>query len=288
VSKKSKVPYILRVIPKVFPWVEKIAQPLATRFFVYLFFTPIRYRTPEKEQKAESFSQNFEVHITGKRIQCYQWGNAPKSVLVGHGWAGRATQLRRFVKPLLKAGYQVIGFDGPAHGKSDGRSTNLDEFQETLQTIIKKIGTVEAIIAHSFGGVASLYAISNGLPVKTLVNIASPVIGQEIINSFLKGMNGSAKTGEAFRQYVLKKSGKRFEEFSALEFIKHVPTDFKLLLLYDEDDLEVTMAHPQELLKVYPQAEFIQTKGLGHTRILKDDSVINSVVTFIQRHSSNP
>jgi hypothetical protein len=86
---------------------------------------------------------------------------------------------------------------------------------------------------------------------------------------------------------VLKKSGKTFEEFSSLEFIKHVPPDLALLLVHDEDDKDVTLAHSKELMKRYLLAKLVQTKGLGHTRILKDDLVIRDIVTFVDRHSSN-
>jgi predicted alpha/beta hydrolase family esterase len=149
------------------------------------------------------------------------------------------------------------------------------------------VGNVQAIVAHSFGGAASLYAIANGLPVKTLVNIASPTIGEEIIKTFLRAINGSAKTGEEFKRYIQETYGKSFDQFSSLEFIKYVPPDLHLLLVHDEDDRDVSLDHSKALMKQYLLAKLLQTKGLGHTRILKDDQVIREVVTFIERHSSN-
>lgn len=284
-KKPIKKPLLLRLIPAVFPWVERLAPALANRFFRYLFFTPIGYPTPEKEQKAAAFADSFMLPVGAMNIQCYKWGNADKTILVVHGWAGRATQFRRFVKPLLAQGYQVIGFDGPAHGKSSGKSTNLNEFLQTIQELNRQY-TIRAIIAHSFGGVASLYAIAEGLPVKTLVTIASPTIADEIVNTYLRAIGGSAKTGTAFKEFILKKYGKPFEAYSSLHFIKQVPADLNLLLVYDEDDQEVAMKHPQELLKLFPQASLLKTTGLGHTRILRSNDVIREIVTFIGRHSS--
>ena len=241
----------------------------------------------KRNRKAETFSEKFTILVHGKKIQCYKWGNSNKTVIVAHGWAGRATQFRRFVKPFLNAGYQVVGFDGPAHGKSEGKNTNLDEFKDLLQQLVNQFGNVHAIVAHSFGGAASLYALTQGLPVKSLVNIASPAVADEIINTFLRAMNGSKKTGEAFKEYLQRTTGKNYDQFAALSFIKKVPTSLNLLLVYDEDDKEVTLVHPQALLKEFPQATYIQTRGLGHTRILKNNDVIHNVVTFVQRHSSN-
>ena len=260
---------------------------MANRFFAYLFFTPIGYPTPEQELKSEGFAEKFILTVEGIKIQCYRWGESTKTVLVVHGWAGRATQLRRFVKPFIKEGYQVVGFDGPAHGKSSGRSTNLNEFLSVIRALNNRF-TIEAMVAHSFGGVACLYAIAEGVPVKTLVNIASPTIADEIIHTYLKALGGSAKTGEAFKQFVIRKYGKPFDAYASLSFIKRVPADFNLLLVHDENDREVGMDHPTELMRVFPQAQLSKTSGLGHTRILKENAVIREVVTFIRSHSSEP
>lgn len=285
--KKNKTPLLLRIIPSVFPWVERLAPGIANRFFIFLFFTPFKYAATEKERKAETFSQKFTISVLNKKIQCYRWGTSTKTVLVVHGWAGRATQFRRFIKPLLETGYQVVGFDGPAHGQSEGRSTNPQEFRAVIEQLVNQIGTVKAILTHSFGGITALYAVTNGVPVNTVVNIASPTISDEIINTYLKAIGGSKKTGDAFKKYVLKQTGKPFSDFSALEFIKHAPKDLNLLLVHDEGDKDVTIDHPKELVKRFPKAQLIQTKGLGHTRILKDNNVIQDIVTFIERHSSN-
>jgi pimeloyl-ACP methyl ester carboxylesterase len=265
---------------------ERMMPAVANRFFAFLFFTPIGYSTPEKELKSENFAKKFILTIGTLRIQCYQWGDSPKTILVVHGWAGRATQFRRFVKPFIKEGYQVVGFDGPAHGKSTGRSTNLNEFLNVIKTLHERFKNIDGIIAHSFGGVASIYAVAEGLPVRNLITIASPTIADEIINTYLKALGGSVKTGKAFKAWILRKYGKPFEEYSSLAFIKRVPADLNLLIVHDEDDQEVSMDHPKELIKIFPRAELYKTSGLGHTRILRDNEVIRQVVTFIRSHSS--
>jgi esterase/lipase len=285
-KKKSKTPLALRIIPSVFPIIERLAPAIANRFFAYLFFTPIGYPTPEKELKSEKFAKKFILPVNDMRIQCYQWGESPKTVLMVHGWAGRATQFRRFVKAFINEGFQVVGFDGPAHGRSSGRSTNLNEFLKVIEALKDRYKSIDGIIAHSFGGVASLYAIAEGLPVRNLITIASPTIANEIINTYLKALGGSEKTGKAFKEFVLQKYGKPFEEFSSLTFIKRVPSDFNLLLVHDDNDQEVSMDHPNELIKIFPQARIYKTSGLGHTRILRDNDVIREVVTFIRSHSS--
>lgn len=284
-KKKNVTPLPLRIIPVVFPWIERLAPALALRFFVHLFITPFRYKTPEKELEVIKTSEKFSVNLDGKKIQCYSWGSGP-AVLFVHGWAGRGTQLRKFIEPLNRIGFKAVAMDGPAHGGSEGKSTNPEEFSRAISLIVQKIGNVSAIIAHSFGGIGSLSAISTGLPVKTLINIASPTIGDEIIKNYLRALNGSAKTGEAFKKRILEKTGKSFDEITSLELVKKVPADLNLLLVHDEGDKEVSMSHPKALVAQFPRAQLYQTKGLGHNRILKDEEVIKYIVTFIIHHSS--
>ena len=105
-----------------------------------------------------------------------------------------------------------------------------------LFEIEKSIGKIEGVITHSFGGVATLYSVMNGLKINTLINIASPAIGDDIIDTYLKAMNGSPKTGDFFRKYVFKRTGKPFYEFSAEYFIQHVPADINILLIHDQGD----------------------------------------------------
>jgi hypothetical protein len=285
-KKKDKMPTALKVIRWVYPKLETAIPFLAYRLFVYIFFTPLRYRPTEKERKAVLFSEMFTITAAGKKIQCYRWGSFSRYVLVVHGWAGRATQFRRFIKPLNNAGYSVVGFDGPAHGKSEGRNTDILEYETVLKTFVEQQGIPDAIIAHSFGGAAVIFAAAHGLPVKKLINIASPSIGDEIIDTYLKAINGSEKTKLFFKKYVLQKTGKPFDAFTASYKIKEVKQPMELLLVHDEGDNEVSMNHPLAIQKVYPKAELLRTTGLGHTRILKDNAVIRQVVTFIERPSS--
>lgn len=283
-SKKSKVPFALRSIQWLFPKVEAISSALAARWFQHLFFTPIRYKSPEKEVEIARTAKQYKLLVGEKNIQIYTWGEGV-AVLMIHGWAGRGTQFRKFVEPFTAQGFKVVAIDGPAHGKSDGSKTEIMEFARVIESVYIKEQAV-AIIAHSFGGVASLYAMANGLQNKVQINIASPTIGEEIIKSFLKALKASDRIGKLFRNFILKQTGKRFEEFSALEIVKRIPHEFDLLLIYDEDDDEVTMEHAHAIKKVYAQAILFQTKGLGHNRILKEDKVINRCVTFIQQKTS--
>lgn len=286
-KKKATEPLPLRIVRTLFPILERLAPFAADRIFRMVFYVPLRYGTPEREQEIAREGADFSLLVGDKTIRGRVWGDPSKPwVLLVHGWAGRATQFRKFIPVLLERGYRVIGPDGPAHGRSDGRVTSIPEFHQMFLAVFQKFGEPAGVITHSFGGAAMLYSAMNGLPVRRLVNIASPSIGDEILKTFLRAINGSWTSAERFKRYVIKRTGKQFDEFTALYAVQHLPKPIDLLVINDEDDKDVVFRSAEELLKVYPSAVLYRTKGLGHTRILKDESVIARAVDFVQ-HGRN-
>ncbi|MBN8653838.1 MAG: alpha/beta hydrolase [Cytophagales bacterium] len=278
---KKQIPLALRLVRWFFPKLEWLSARLAVEYFEKIFFSPLRYQAPEKEMECEQQATLEEIVANGLKIQTYRWGDATNPyVLVMHGWAGRATQFRKFIPELVAAGYQVVGFDGPAHGKSSGKRTTILEFETALKMVITRWGKPVAAIAHSFGGGALLFSIMNGLPVKKLVNIASPTMADEIIKSYLRAINGSWKTGQRFKKLIEKKYGKHFEEFTAMYFIEHIK-GLDLLLVHDDEDKDVPIIQAEKLLEKYP-ARLLRTSGLGHNRVLKDENVIAACIDFIR------
>ena len=282
-KKKNNVPWLLRVVRAAFPLLEKVAPFAADWIFRLVFYVPLRYPTPERELEVAKAGAEFSLRVGDKIIRGRQWGNPGNPyVLLVHGWAGRATQFRKFVPALIAKGFSVVGPDGPAHGRSDGRTTSIPEFHQMFLAVYKKFGEPAGIITHSFGGAAMLYAAMNGLPIRRLVNIASPSIGDEILKTFLRAINGSWSSAERFKRFVVRKTGKPFDEFTALFAVKHLPKPIDLLVINDEEDTDVVFRSAEELVKAYPVAKLYRTRGLGHTRILKDDTVIKKVIEFIQ------
>lgn len=280
-GKKIKVPIALRVVRWWFPRLEKYVPSLATRLFVQLFFTPLHYGFPAIEMQWVKKSKRTYSIVNGRKVWEYSWGEEDKPyVLFVHGWAGRGTQFQFFFPFILEAGFRIVAFDGPAHGKSDGKQTNIAEFEEALKQLIKNRGVPRAAITHSFGGIATLMGISNGLPIRKLINIGSPSIGDEIIRTFLREVNGSWAIATFFKQYMIKKYGRSFNEFSGEYFIRKIQ-HLDLLLVHDENDKDVPIIHAERILELYPNAKMYRTRGLGHTRILKDEGVIKVCVQFI-------
>jgi pimeloyl-ACP methyl ester carboxylesterase len=280
VSKKPNIPVGLRLIQWTFPKVEALAPRFAYRWFEQLFFSPPRYPIPNQEREILEHATHFEVRVGDKTVSCYSWGSGPVVLLV-HGWAGRASQFKSFIDYFTAAGYTTVAFDAPAHGRTAGKTTNLFEFKDAIFEIEKAVGSFEAIVAHSFGGGASLFAMSEGLQTKTLITIATPVLADDIIDEFATRLSASSKAKENLKQVVLEKFNRSFDEFMSTHFITQLTAEINLLVLHDEHDKEVPLRNAVRLTGAYPRAVFHKTSGLGHVRILRDATVIELCKNFI-------
>ncbi len=282
-NKASKDPLALRTVRFAFGILDRTIPPLANRWGFKLFTTPYRYPLPQRERLVKESAEHFDIQYDGKKLQAYTWGTGP-IVLFVHGWAGRGLQVSELVQPLVNSGYQVVTFDAQAHGKSEGKTTNLVLMTGALQALCNKLGPIHTIVGHSFGGTIGLYGIKNGLDAQNLVTISTPSVGQGIIDEFLRRINGSASVGQYLRKRVLNLTGQSFDEFTAETSARYISKELPVLIIHDNDDKEAPIYHADALKTVLPHGKTFYTKDLGHTRILRDQKVIERVVTFVKNH----
>jgi pimeloyl-ACP methyl ester carboxylesterase len=271
--------WLLVALRSFFGILSLVAPRLAGRVALRLFCTPQRHRVPGWEREIAAGGVRT---IVGGRFAARSWGAGPIVLLI-HGWEGRGTQLGRFVDPLVAAGFRVVAVDGPAHGESPGRRTDLIEFTEALRRIGRDLGPLAAIVAHSFGGATSTLAIERGLDVGAIVLIASPSSIDEVLAWFEELVGLGRRARRAFRDEIEYRTRVKIADVEIYERVSElrVPS----LVVHDRDDREVPFRDAERLSSRWPGARLLATDGLGHRRILKDDRVIAAVVAFVSEKS---
>lgn len=268
-------------IKRTFRLLEFLSPWVASRIATTLFFTPLRFKTPKKEivlEKDVSFSSR--IVYKNKSIQLYHWGSSEKAVLIVHGWEGRAKQVAHIAPRLVKGGYKVIGFDAPAHGQSTGLQTNIIEFSELIIKIKKLNPEIEAIIGHSVGANACIYALSNGLNIDKCILIAPPYSINWILNSYCTQMGLSKKVKKLMSKYIEAKFEIQLNTLSLSKLIKNTKSNG--LIIHCEDDRDVPYENSLKIHQDWRNSQIIITKNLGHRRILKNNEVANAIYEFIQ------
>lgn len=283
---KYKIPFVMQVIRACIPVLDRLLPALAAQWFTRLFFTPLRYPFPAYEQMLLKASTLDVLTVAGKRINVYTWGDGPV-VLFVHGWSGRGSQFVRFIESFTRAGYRAVAFDAPAHGRSKGKRTSVFDFKDCILAINGSVGQIEAVVAHSLGGTASLFAIAEGLPVNRLITIATPTSGEAILQEFTQRLNGSARLKKALRANIEQRFNCSFDDLMANYFAGQLKGDLPWLIVHDDKDKEAPVENATLLKQVYTNARVFQTSGLGHVRILRDVDVVNTCLLFIQTQDAS-
>lgn len=242
------------------------------------FLTPKKYKRPEAEQAwyNEAIKRSLK---SGLAIN--EWNpSGEKKVLLVHGWEGRGSQMGAFVQPLVNQGFHVIALDGPAHGDSPGKKLNAGLYSQSLVEIQNELGSIDTVIAHSFGGGCSVIACHKGLQINKLVIIASPSDYFWVIRSFLDVLNLSELAEKRFIRILQKESKLHFDQLNISELGTQVQS--KILLVHDKNDKDVPVNNAYVMNSYWPNhSELFITEGLGHRRILKDSIVVRKVTDFV-------
>jgi pimeloyl-ACP methyl ester carboxylesterase len=104
-----------------------------------------------RDQAPMRDARRSSVLFRGGALAVYSWGEGP-TVLLVHGWSGRASQLARYAAPLVARGYRAVAVDGPGHGRSDGWFTNLPQMADALMAVQAQEGPFAGVLAHSVKG----------------------------------------------------------------------------------------------------------------------------------------
>jgi len=264
-------------------FLQFIAIPLAGNFVLKIFQSPLNHQMPQREQMMykSAVKERLKIPAINKEIQVYKYGYSKNKVLVLHGWAGRGTQLFTISDKLLENRYMVISIDGPAHGFSEGKRTNLTEFSETIKEIQDKYGPFEAAIGHSFGGMVLLKSTADFLKINKLVVIGTANDVRNIIHDLATKLHLKAAVAE----YVLKKLTKQFK--TNLETVTSAASaqkiDIPTLVIHDTGDREVPVSCAHKIRQNLQKGSLLITHNLGHQRILKDNSVQNRIIEFLNQ-----
>ena len=286
-NKKSLTPSL--IIPKTVSYfaktLELISSRLASFFGIRLFITPVNFPIPKREQYMLKSAQKKRLQIPEikKEIEILSYGYSKKKVLLVHGWSGRSTQLFAFADKLLENGFMVISFDGPAHGKSTGRTTMMPEFLKTIEKINTTFGPFEAAIGHSFGATSLYNAAATFLDIKTFIAIGSGDRISEIISNFAKNLYLKEKSAKKIQSGLEKKWVIHLDDFSSSNVAKKIK--IPVLVVHDKTDGDVPVSCAYKIRQNLEKGSLFITNGLGHTKILRNNEVVHKSIKFIIQHT---
>ncbi|HEY5801053.1 MAG TPA: alpha/beta hydrolase [Burkholderiaceae bacterium] len=271
-----------RALRGIFAGLCRYAPTVATHLAFRLLARPPRPDVRDWHLMLLDNAQRRSLTCGANTLSVYEWGSGPP-VLMVHGWGSHATHMGRMILPLVNAGYRVIAFDAPAHGLSSGRTTDLFEFARAISVVAGDAGPLHAIVAHSFGAAMALYAARDwGVDTGKMALISPFEHFNWFMDAFADQVGLSPDVMKRLRDMQAQRYGGRLDwgRMSVVDMARTANLD--LLVIHDQDDKEIPVAHGHAVAEARPGTRFIETSGLGHHLVVRNAAVIKHVVDFVR------
>ncbi len=229
----------------------------------------------------------LSIQLKQFTIHGFQWkSNQPdaKKILIVHGFGSYAYKFDNYVVALLKEGFEVLAFDAPGHGSSDGKRINALLYRDMILEVNNQFGPLYGIIAHSLGGLAASLAmeqIKKNIPEK-LVLIAPATETKTAVEHFFGIIKVDGAIKDAFYEIIEALASQPISYFSVARVARNA--QFNILWVHDEEDNICSFEDVKPLLsEQLPKLELIITKGLGHNKIYKTSTTKDKIVHFLAK-----
>jgi pimeloyl-ACP methyl ester carboxylesterase len=210
-------------------------------------------------------------------IAVYRWGNGEQRVLLVHGWAGKAAQFFALIGALREHGFSVVAFDAPAHGNSSGDFSSGPAFARAARMVDELRGPFYGVVAHSLGAAGTIIALAHGLKVQRVVLLAPVAFVEPLLEMFIKLHELSDPLAAALRERFAARYSSGIIALPLLAKAFQIPA----LIFHDPDDGDLPFSHSESIAQAWAGARLVPARGVGHWRILRDQTVIEGTVAFL-------
>ncbi|MFY0685604.1 MAG: alpha/beta hydrolase [Cyclobacteriaceae bacterium] len=260
--------------------VLQYVSPRKTTEIVWHHFTkPGQPRFTDHQKAIMDKAKKGSFNYLGYDIATYRWGDNGPRILLSHGWNSKIADFRRMIEYLVDNGYCVEGIDMKAHGNSQGRHSALPEFRDLLKMYFMSNGPYHAVIGYSIGGMAAgimLSELSKEFQPEKFFMIAAPSHIRYFFKDIIKDLGYKKEIYQTMCGMVEERYHQSIDYFDLRDKQNKI-SNMDIHFIYDEDDTTVPMIRGKEMIEAYPEASFVQTKGMGHYKIIAHQEVIKYV-----------
>lgn len=261
-----------------------LSPALGGRAALAMFFrTRPRMAVRPDDRPTHDRARRDTVRVRDLDLVTYEWGRGDDTVLLAHGWHGRASQFATLVRDLAFEGLHVVAFDAPGHGDSPGRRTDVRDWVAAIEQLQRRHGRFRTVVGHSFGALAALTAVRLGTVSGSVATISGAGTPTAFVDEFAKTMRLDAATRRHFDRGFLRRIG---EDEASLarryDAIAHpLPAGARLLAVHDDGDRQVPASWSARLVAAHgDRAQLLRTRGFGHTRVLTADPVLDALLAL--------
>jgi pimeloyl-ACP methyl ester carboxylesterase len=259
---------------------RRVSPHTASRAAVWLFTKPYRSPILPKEEALLAKARCYDLDHKNGKLAVMEWGEGPV-ILCVHGWSSRGLRFSSLIEVLADAGYRLVAFDAPAHGRSSGSHIDLMDYVDSLMQVSGKVGPLHGIVAHSFGATATLLALEKGLTTEKVVFFSALNGLRGPLDYLAEKLQMSAEVLQKVKGVFETKFNRSIESLEAVRIVPQLTTP-PLLVFHDRDDPLLPYHNALDLTGVWNNSQLVGTLGTNHHSILDDPGVIGATVSFFR------
>ncbi len=250
-----------------------------------LFCTPYTRKITQKRPAIFTKADPKQVQFEGLSIKGYGWQSpnpTGKKVMILHGFSSYAYKFEHYVPLFLQMGYDVLAFDAPGHGDSEGKIVNALIYKRFICLVNELENGIDAFIAHSFGGLAlslAMLELPNAAH-KKMVLIAPATETTSALKGFYTMLQVKPDLQAAIEDYIISMAGKPISYFSVTQALTVLDTPS--LWIHDKNDRICPFSDTlQAQTNAKAHQEFFITEGLGHNKVYRDQGVMKKIGAYL-------
>lgn len=259
----------------------QIAGRLALRaFFVTTPRSPVR----ETDAITHHAADRTRLRVRGRDLAVYEWGSGDRTVLLIHGWRGRASQFAPLVRELVSEGHHVVSFDAPAHGASPGGPTDIRDWVAAAELLERLHGPFHAIVGHSLGALAALTVARTSLQTPRVAVVSGVGSPDPFITEFAREFRlNAATTAQVEARFHARLGEDRDSVSTRYDAVAHpLPPGTELLVVHDRGDRRMPDLDARRLHAAHDgRSGMLHTSGFGHSRVLSSDVALDALTAFV-------
>lgn len=238
--------------------------------------TPKRRARPRVSRSLAEAEEHM-IAVPSGEVATWRLGQGP-AVLLVHGWEDDNALWGPLADQFTASARPVVAMDLPGHGFSTATDTSARGVSKAVREVAKALGPIEAVVGHSYGCLATIVALAQGLQVPRVVLIASPVprtrqrrrpddeyeVAPEVVD----------------RAMELRAQGEEERREKLEEMLRSMTTP--ALIIHSIDDEQCPMENAERMAQLWPGAELLLVDGLGHRFVAQDGDVLQRTVDFCE------
>lgn len=257
----------------------KLAPKLSTLVGKQLLLNPHGRRRYQFKQIEPRHELNLVTSMGTAHVNLF--GSSREVIVLTHGWGDNSYSFERLIQSLTEQGYMVAAVDHIGHGKSTGNKAHLLSFIETMEILLEHFELerikVSAIVAHSMGAIATLNLPEASLDNKKIVLISSPVQFFDLMFEKVEQVGISRRLLIRVLEQVSGAYGRTWHQLKSENQRNKLEMD--VTFVHDLNDRFAPFEHLKQFIQGHDKV--ITTEGLGHSKILGDTKVIDSITRVL-------